>query len=49
MLASAYGDDDESMEALNKMYELTLCFLNWENVGKVYAIGCPVREVLETT
>lgn len=49
MLASAYGDDDETMEALDKMYESTLRFLNWENVGKVYAIGCPVREVLERT
>lgn len=49
MLATSYGDDDQTMEALDKMYESSLRFLNWENVGKVYAIGCPVREVLETT
>jgi len=49
MLATSYGDDEQTMEALDKMYESNLRFLNWENAGKVYAIGCPVREVLENT
>lgn len=49
MLATAYGDDDQTMEALNKMFSSSLCFLNWENAGTVYALGCPVREVIENT
>ena len=49
LLATAYGDDDQTMEALDKMYEASMRFLNWENAGKVYATGCPVREMLEAT
>jgi multimeric flavodoxin WrbA len=49
MLATAYGDDDQTMEALDKMHTSILRFLNWENAGTVYAIGCPVREVIENT
>ena len=49
LLATAYGDDDQTMEPLDKMYEASLRFLNWENAGKVYATGCPVREMLEET
>jgi multimeric flavodoxin WrbA len=49
LLATAYGDDDNTMEALDKMFELSLRYLNWESAGKVYAIGCPVREIMETT
>jgi multimeric flavodoxin WrbA len=49
MLATAHGDDEQTMEALNKMFESSLRFLNWENSGTVYATGCPVREVIEST
>lgn len=49
ILATSYGDDAQTMEALDKMFELSLCFLNWERAGTVYAIGCPVREMLEVT
>jgi multimeric flavodoxin WrbA len=49
MLATSYGDDEQTMEGLDRMYELSLRYLNWESVGKVYAKGCPVREVLENT
>lgn len=49
MLATAYGDDDQTMEALDKMFNSALRFLNWENAGTVYAIGCPIREVIENT
>lgn len=49
MLATAYGDDDQTMEALDKMFVSSLRFLNWENAGTVYAGGCPVREVIENT
>lgn len=49
MLASAYGSDDQTFEALNKMFETSLRFLNWESAGTVYAVGSPVREMLEAT
>lgn len=49
MLATSYGDDAETMEALDKMFSLSLRFLNWENAGMVYALGSPVREVIENT
>lgn len=37
------------MEALDKMFYSSLRFLNWENAGTVYALGCPVREVIKNT
>lgn len=47
LLATSYGDDDWTMVALEKMYESMLLFLNWQDVGKLFAIGAPVREVIE--
>jgi multimeric flavodoxin WrbA len=47
IFATSYGADDLTMEALEKMYESMLRFLNWEDAGKLFATGCPVREVIE--
>lgn len=49
MIASAYGSDDQTFEALDKMFQSSLRFLNWENAGSVYATGSPVREMLAAT
>ena len=49
ILASAYGEEDSTMEGLEKTYEAILGFMNWEDAGKLFATGCPVREVLEQT
>lgn len=49
MLATSYGDDAQTMDGLDKMFDLSLRFLNWEKAGTVYATGCPVREMLENT
>lgn len=49
LLAASYGADDWTMEALEKMYESMLRFMNWQDAGKILAIGCPVREVIEQT
>jgi multimeric flavodoxin WrbA len=49
LLATSYGSDDGTMEALEKMYESMLGFLNWEDAGKILATGCPVREIIEQT
>jgi hypothetical protein len=49
MLATSYGDDEQTMDGLAKTFDLSLHFLNWEKAGTIYAIGCPVREMLENT
>jgi multimeric flavodoxin WrbA len=46
--ASALADD-VIMEGLQKTYEGILSYLNWDNAGMLFAKGCPVREVIETT
>jgi multimeric flavodoxin WrbA len=47
LLATSYGADDWTMEALEKNYESILRFMNWNDAGKLFATGCPVREVIE--
>lgn len=47
IFAASYGAEDLTMEALEKMYESILRLLNWEDAGKLFAIGCPVREIIE--
>lgn len=49
LLATSYGADDWTMEALEKNYESILRYLKWEDAGKLFATGCPVREVIEQT
>jgi multimeric flavodoxin WrbA len=49
LLATSYGADDWTMEALEKNYESILRFMNWDEAGKLFATGCPVREVIEQT
>jgi multimeric flavodoxin WrbA len=49
MLATSYGANDWTMEALEKNYESILRFMNWNDAGKLFATGCPVREVIEQT
>ena len=49
LFATSYGTDDWTMEGLEKTYEGTLRFMNWEDAGKLFATGCPVREMLEQT
>jgi multimeric flavodoxin WrbA len=49
LLATSYGADDWTMEALEKNYESILRFMKWSDAGKLFATGCPVREVIEQT
>ena len=49
LMATSYGDADITMDGIDKTFDLTLGFLNWENAGTLYALGCPEREVMETT
>ena len=47
LFATSYGTDDWTMEGLEKTYEGILRFLNWTDAGKLFATGCPVREMIE--
>jgi multimeric flavodoxin WrbA len=49
LMATSYGSDDWTMEALEKNYEAILRFMKWEDAGKLFATGCPAREVIEQT
>ena len=49
LLATSYGADAWTMKALEKNYESILSFMNWNDAGKLFATGCPVREVIEQT
>ena len=49
LIATSYGSDDWTMEGLERTYEGTLRFMNWEDAGKLFATGCPAREVIEKT
>lgn len=49
IIASAYGEEASTMEGLEKTYEAILDYMNWEDAGRLFATGCPVREVLEQT
>ncbi|URZ00495.1 flavodoxin family protein [Clostridium felsineum] len=49
IFATSYGADDWTMEALEKNYESILRFMNWEDAGKLFAIGCPSREIIENS
>lgn len=47
LFATSYGAADSTMECLEKTYESILGFMNWEDAGKLFATGCPVRESIE--
>lgn len=49
LMATSYGTDDWTMESLEKNYKSILRYLNWEDAGKFFATGCPIREVIEQT
>lgn len=49
IIATSYGEEDSTMEGLEKTYEAILGFMNWEDAGKLFATGCPAREVIEQT
>lgn len=49
LIATSYGADDWTMEALEKNYESILRYMNWKAAGKLLATGCPIRSMLEET
>ncbi len=47
MIATAYNSADWTMEALENHYETLVRYMEWEDVGQVWATGCGARSLVE--
>lgn len=47
LLATAYDNNDWTMSALATHYETLARYLQWEDAGRVLAVGCGVRSDIE--
>ena len=47
IMATAYNSADWTMEALLSHYDTLVRYMNWEDCGKVMAIGCGSRSLVE--
>lgn len=47
LMATAYNNADWTMEALVDHYETISRFMEWQDIGKVLAIGCGSRSLIE--
>ena len=48
-MATAWNSADWTMEALQKHYEILVRYMNWEDVGQVWAVGCGYRSAVENS
>ena len=49
LMATAYNSADWTMEALVHHYETLVRYMEWQDIGKVLAIGCGSRPIIERT
>lgn len=49
IMATAYNNADWTMEALLEHYNSIIRFMQWEDIGKVMAVGCGSRSLIEQT
>ena len=47
MMATAYNSADWTMEALQNHYETLVRYMEWQDVGQVWATGCGARSLVE--
>jgi len=47
IMATAYNSADWTMEALLSHYDTLVRYMNWQDCGKVMAIGCGYRSLVE--
>ena len=47
LMATAYNADDWTMSALVDHYDTLVRYMNWQDQGKVLAIGCGSRPLVE--
>lgn len=48
-MATAWNTADWTMEALQNHYETLVRYMNWEDVGQVWAVGCGYRSAVENS
>lgn len=48
-MATAWNTADWTMEALKNHYETLVRYMNWEDVGQVWAVGCGYRSAVENS
>ena len=48
-MATAWNTADWTMEALKNHYETLVRYMNWEDVGQVWATGCGYRQAVESS
>lgn len=49
MMATAWNSADWTMEALSVHYKTLVRYMEWEDVGQVWAIGCGYRSAVENS
>ena len=49
MMATAWNSADWTMEALSVYYKTLVRYMEWEDVGQVWAIGCGYRSAVENS
>lgn len=49
LMATAYDENDWTMESLVKHYETVIQYLKWKDSGKVLACGCGMRSDIENS
>lgn len=47
MMATAWNSADWVMEALQSHYETLVRYMNWQDVGQIWATGCGSRSMVE--
>lgn len=47
IMATAYNSADWTMEALSSHYQTLVRYMEWEDVGQVWATGCGARSLVE--
>lgn len=48
-MATAWNSADWTFEALKNHYETLVRYMNWEDVGQIWAIGCGYRSAVENS
>ena len=49
LLATAWNTADWTMTALQTHYETLVRYMQWENIGAVYGVGCGYRSAVESS
>lgn len=49
LLATAWNTADWTMTALQTHYETLVKYMQWENIGAVYGVGCGYRSAVESS